>query len=368
MFQIGLRNDLATLALGKAGKAYPPLRSKSVVIGDSLTDGTYRSFYSQLVARTRGRYKNLNNASAPGRRTDNMLSVISTDVLPYNPEVAFFLGGSNDRKQNVADATIRANIAAIADQLQGAGIACVFPSLPPNSDFPSWIPQHNAWLQQFCAGRAIRFVDICTPLSDGNGDWNPAYKFDAMHWNAAGAALAATTIANAFSNSWTPWPLATTDTASASNLVANAISMVDSNSDGVPDGFAILGAGVTCSAIDDPQRGKALRMTISGGSGSGIQFATSANWSVGETLLPLFDLDISAGFTNFSMGFRFNGPNTNTLVLSPWAADGTGIFHGKAVIPASTTSVSYRIYVTGSGTVDLYKPTCRNLTRAPFDY
>lgn len=360
------------LLLGRAGVPLP-LYSSSVGLGDSETAGAAgvdSSYYNQLSILGLGKFKQLFNAGVAGQTSTQIIARIATNVLPYSPAVCFVLMGTNDIIQGVPFSTFQQNVATCAATLRANNIAAVFVSIYPQNANPTIPPIWNAWLQSFCQANGCRFATVYNAISNGAGSLNPAYdNGDGIHLNNAGAIVAGNTVLAALSNSAPAWPLATSDTASFSNIISNAVTLA--NTGGVPTGFNVFGTGATSAVLNDAVLGNYIQLTLASAVSGGIQFLTAANWSVGDVLLPIFDLAISgASGLSLSMGFRFVGPNVNSLPFTPWTDNSAhGIFAGIQIpVPATTTSVSWRLYGSGSAVVNIYKPTCRNLTQAPYSY
>lgn len=367
---------LSGLANGGGGEPpipKPTLYSKAVGFGDSIVQGTTpaSSFYMRACIEGIDRLKSIRASGVAANTTTQMLARVDTDVIAYSPKVCVFMGGINDFASGIATDTTRSNIMAIVAALRSAAIEPIMCSLLPSSDFPTTIVDHNVWLKQYCEEENLWYVNLYDSVVDGNGAIASQYRQDARHLNVAGATVVAQALLNAIENTYSPWPFTTGDTATTSSMLANSFSLVDSNADGVPDSFSLFGSGVTSEIVTHPQRGKGIKLTMTSASAGGIEARTSAGalWAIGDKLLHMMDLDITVPSSmSVSMGSRFFGPNVNSLIMTPWTASESGTFHGEAVIPTSTTQIGWRVYATGTGTVTIYKPTVRNLTKSPYDY
>ena len=362
----------------REGVGYPSLQSNFVAFGDSNTAGSgdvggpADAYAGQMAVRSRGRFKMLFNSGVPGERSDQIIARMDADLATYSPDIAFIMMGTNNIEQSYAQSAFQADCISAASKCRAAGLVPVFLALFPNDNHPTETLAYNAWLAAWCASNRHWFVDVHTPLGNGSGGWNVTYKQDALHAKVAGDVLVSDTILAALSaNVWTAWPVPTSDVVSNDNLLVNSLSMLDSDVNGVPDGWFTFGSNIVAEMVNDVDRGRGVKLTLTGATAAGLQANTVAtNFTVGDVILPLFDARISSGLST-SMGVRFIGPNTNGLLLTPWAAAFDGIGHGKLTIPGATTSLSYRIYATGTGTIELFarNSLLRNLTRSPFaDY
>jgi lysophospholipase L1-like esterase len=363
--------------LGALGRTVSPLSllSSIVGLGDSNTaggSGLASSYFNQLTARGRGQFKFIYNAGVAGERSDQFLARVDADVIAKSPKVCVIQGPANDFLQAIDDATIRENYRQINSKLRNAGIAAIFVSAYPLDSANTRPPAHNAWLSAWCPQVGARYFDAFSLLTDGSNNFNATYGAgDGTHTNAAGGALVADAFNAEFANTWSAWPIASSNTASSLNLISNALALPDSNADGFPDGWAgvgSVGATFAASMVDDGTRGRGMKATLTGATACGFEVNLSSGFSVGDQLLSMFDARISSGLS-VSMGVRFIGPSTNSLIYSPWAAaTDSGIFAGTHTVPATTTAVRYRFFATGTGTLEVFKPTLRNLTLSPYDY
>lgn len=78
-----------------------------------------------------------------GQNTTQMLARFQKDVVDLNPVVAVIMGGTNDLAQGVAKDDIVANIAAMAEMADAAGIKVVLCSVTPNNDNYSRLSPKN---------------------------------------------------------------------------------------------------------------------------------------------------------------------------------------------------------------------------------
>lgn len=169
----------------------------------------------------------------------------------------------------------------ILDSLLSAGILPVVTSAPPANALSFYVPpKWNAQLHRECAKRGVPFIDIYSALVDdgtgsqGAGYYKSTYNSDNTHPSEIGAKAWAQAIVTAISSTgWFPFYSDTFapahnvyngDTASYPMSSANAVMVLDSNSDGVPDTWTKTGgnAGDTLSLVTEPGvPGKMLSIT-----------------------------------------------------------------------------------------------------------
>jgi lysophospholipase L1-like esterase len=171
-----------------------------VAMGDSLTSG-YGDPGPAWPERLDAEDANLrlvNNAGVPGDTTAQMLARFNRDVLAYNPEVLFIMGGTNDLGHNISQATTIANLKAMIVAANAKGIRIDLMTVPPNasSGMADEIDSLNAAITHLGNSYRLVVIDIHSPLSTSIGTYVPRYTVDGLHFSAAGAQVVANTIYN----------------------------------------------------------------------------------------------------------------------------------------------------------------------------
>jgi lysophospholipase L1-like esterase len=135
-----------------------------------------------------------------GQTTPQMLVRFRQDVIDLHPRAVVILGGSNDIAGNTGPMTpemTEANWQSMAELAKANGIAVIFASLPPSTDFP-WkkglkpaekIRALNAWLKEYCARASLTYLDVYSVLTDADGGMKEGISLDGAHPNAKGYAL-----------------------------------------------------------------------------------------------------------------------------------------------------------------------------------
>jgi lysophospholipase L1-like esterase len=135
-----------------------------------------------------------------GQTTPQMLVRFRQDVIDLHPRAVVILGGSNDIAGNTGPMTpemTEANWQSMAELAKANGIAVIFASLPPSTDFP-WkkglkpaekIRALNAWLKEYCARASLTYLDVYSVLTDADGGMKEGISLDGVHPNAKGYAL-----------------------------------------------------------------------------------------------------------------------------------------------------------------------------------
>jgi lysophospholipase L1-like esterase len=171
-----------------------------VVLGDSLSawafppDSPYHNsagtWPSLLAAQDPGLVL-VNNAGVPGNTTSQMLARMQRDVLDYDPDILFVLGGTNDVGTGVPDSVIVANITRIVETAQAHGISVVLLTIPPDDDDYAYHAAArraiNADLATLARKEKAGLVDAWAALATADGTLAEEFAaFDGLHLTERG--------------------------------------------------------------------------------------------------------------------------------------------------------------------------------------
>jgi len=171
-----------------------PGEKRVVFYGDSITDAWAKkpdAFFPGKPYVDRG---------ISGQTTAQMLLRFRQDVINLHPKAVVILGGTNDIAGNTGPMTpemTEGNWQSMAELAKANGIAVIFASLTPSTEFP-WrrglqpagkIRALNAWLKQYCATRGLTYLDVLSALTDAEGGMKEGLSLDGVHPNARGYAL-----------------------------------------------------------------------------------------------------------------------------------------------------------------------------------
>jgi lysophospholipase L1-like esterase len=135
-----------------------------------------------------------------GQTTAQMLVRFRQDVIDLHPKAVVILGGTNDVAGNMGPMTpemTEGNWQSMAELAKASGIAVIFASLTPSTDFP-WrrglkpaekIRALNAWLRAYCEKHGATYLDVYSVLTDAEGGMKEGLSLDGVHPNAKGYAL-----------------------------------------------------------------------------------------------------------------------------------------------------------------------------------
>jgi lysophospholipase L1-like esterase len=167
--------------------------NRVVFIGDSITD------YWRLADYFPG--KSYINRGIDGQTTPQMLVRFRQDVIDLQPKVLVVLAGTNDIAGVTGrerDEDLEANYASMAELAREHHIHVVFSSLLPVYNYTedskesfALRPQAriltlNRWLQDYCAGHGLIYLDYFSALVDDKGMMRRSLSDDGLHPNAAG--------------------------------------------------------------------------------------------------------------------------------------------------------------------------------------
>jgi len=128
-----------------------------------------------------------------GQNTSQMLERFQKDVVDLNPAVVVIMGGTNDLAQGVSKEQIVANIAAMSEMAQAAGIKVVLCTVTPCNDSysrlsnPKTKGQHIIWLNEmlkdYADAQGFAWCDYWSALVADDGlALHPNYRlYDNLH-------------------------------------------------------------------------------------------------------------------------------------------------------------------------------------------
>ena len=170
-------------------------------MGDSISTPKYNDWWTQATTTAGRTVSVLSQLAVGGERTDQVLARIP-NALTYNPTWISVLAGTNDVGQDIATATITANLTSIYDQITAAGVGLIIYTVPPRGDGSGTQGQTlrdvNAWLRaNHTTWPDALFVDWSNALSENANEADPidAYFEDSVHPNATGRTAMADVLA-----------------------------------------------------------------------------------------------------------------------------------------------------------------------------
>jgi lysophospholipase L1-like esterase len=391
-----LQAEIDAITPGPSSPA--PRGNRVAFLGDSISAGvtdlagvkTWTHAWPNVAcAMSHGRMMLVLNAAISGYTTQGMLDLQLPLALAADPAVVVFLGGANDMATGLGGiaagitvAQTRANIVAIGNAVTDTGAAFVVCGMTPRGastgtltvpDAHTKVQSQNAWLRRTALNTpGWIFVDLYALLVDPTtGEW--AYSSDGIHPGHDTIPYIAEVVTAAL-DSWLPeWkPPLTEAVDDTANLIPNGLFTIDTNADGVPDGWTVA-AGGTRFVVSNPDipgaPGKALRMspTTTGATGqvASDPFAFPGGSRVGFG----FDYRQSAGLAIVAYVKLFCLDAASALVktyvpMSAWRSkiDPIGTIYIEETIPANVTQAFVQCELANAtGQVDIARLTGRVL-------
>lgn len=317
----------------------------------------------------------LYNAGISGEDTSQMRDRWAADVAAKKPTVLHVLGGTNDITGALSDATTIANLRWMVQEGKRLGCIVFIGTIPPRDDIDTTldnIDRINVGIKMIAATEGAHLIDYHAALTNpANGHYKSGLSTDQVHANAIGQKVMANAAA-AVMNRVLPQgalPLGYAQYAGSPNrLGTNCCFLIDSNADGVPDGWTAGGTATssTISLVDDADfAGKALQIVFSGASNRNVTTPiTSDKWAVGQRVafagkFKASGVEAGSGLFTISLTFN-NSTETNYTKLRPVNqasnvdTDGVGYFYIEGTIPIGTNIIYAQINaISGAGTIKL---------------
>lgn len=183
-----------------------------VLLGDSLIaknssqngNYTYSSgFFTWANAMTGQKFKVLKNAGVGGQTSTQILNRVDIDVIPLAPTHCIFICGMNDGVTDVDTGTLKANIVAIYNKLNTAGIYSFILTNTTTLNYPAKNAQAlqiNSWMFTYFKDKQnVAVIDINAPLIDSfsiTGLIKNKVVSDNLHPSANGGCIGGVPIAN----------------------------------------------------------------------------------------------------------------------------------------------------------------------------
>jgi lysophospholipase L1-like esterase len=190
-------------------------------------------------------------SATTGYTTAQILSTHVPVVLAMTPKPKFcvVLGSANDATFAAATTGLQAIYAA----LMAGAIEPICVTNPPRNDAPTDTIrlQINEWIREYARVTGLQVIDMHPALVEpSTGNWLAGYNADNVHPAGKGSREMGKVLATAMQRRFQPRAGILADqTSDPNNLLAptNSVMLVDTNADGVPDGWTLTGTGATAS-------------------------------------------------------------------------------------------------------------------------
>lgn len=390
-------NTDAALKRSLASASVPP-KQTMLVIGDSLTEkggfvpanpkfDPYSAWVWGNVLLGQ-RFEILKNAGIGGQTTTQIRGRLQSELVAWNPGWVHLLCGTNNMGTTGGVATAKADITAMLDMLDTAGVKTILGTIPPRiagnytGSMKADTMELNRWIVQTArARRNVVLADYFQALTETGGNYaNPVYGHnttsDGTHLSAVGGYICGNVFANAVTATGASSPayqfFPPAGASSGINLLPYPY-LNGTSATSAPQGMTVNGSGAasvtwsTQNSTDIPAIPWKV-LTIPNGTAS---VALDANANVGTAGLQVGDkvrayiefsmsgLDQAAadGQQAFYLSVRqWNGSSyTNTdSAMSDYSspnADRSGVIrtHDVTIVPGTTT-VTWELFIWGGGT------------------
>lgn len=235
--------------------------------------------------------------------------------------------------------------------------------------------RHNVWVRDWVQQNGFPVLDIYATLVDpATGGYRSGYGVgagDTIHFTEQ----AAYDISTALLADGVPWPFRSEfsfgrATSDPSNLFYNGLNLIDTNSDGRPDGWSASTPLASTIIADATINGNWYCFTTTDVSSGFIQRAISTGFSAGDLVQFMARLETEGGgSSNTTEGLRivlqFQGSGIQENVVNfAHMSIIKGVFSWERIIPSGTTGINLRFHydsVSGIAT-RVAEVTARNLT------
>lgn len=362
-------------------------RRKVGMIGDSITQvsdiftpnlsqvsfGGSPVMFAMLASAT-GAWELITNAGVTGNKSDDVLNRIPSAIVALGCDICVIVTTTwNDVNAGYSAAKTANNIALQIQTLLRAGILPVICTPSPDGTTASNANRRAAQeinrrnIIELGRQYNIPVIDIFTPLGDmTSGLMKVAYNADgSFHPNAAGQQIMGATIAkvlDALCLGNTPQGVAYSGDPTD---VLNGIGFFVTNAAGIGTGWTLAGGAGVASIVNDATLGNAQRITTNA-TGANTQLQTGATFAITQGhVYEIAGYLSKQGTSTVALAFNFNtGPQTNIQVTGASPDIVKGRFCFRSIPQAINVGNVYPVLIAGAGTgtVDLYKLTIRDLT------
>ena len=214
---LGWNTSAWDLSASVPGLLQTPRRIAAAFIGDSITwqwarnSGTYSKTKYPILIPFNPSYmtddgstvtvsfhpgffsgNNYVDRGVSGQNTTQMLARFQKDIVDLNPKVAVIMGGTNDLAQGVTKKQILANLTAMAEMAEAAGIKVVLCSVTPcNDNYSKLSPKNkgphiielNGMIKEYVDSKGFTYCDYWTTLvAEDQLALHPDYRlYDNLH-------------------------------------------------------------------------------------------------------------------------------------------------------------------------------------------
>ncbi len=264
---------------------------KTIPFGNSIITTTY-PFANEAIWQASPTLMWVGNSGVAGNTSAQMLARVSD--IPNGAQVVPFMEGPNDAGASVTVAQHYANMKAIAESFIARNMLPAIWATSPKDGSETLITAYLAaeYLVAYDLGISI-FDPWGSSVDTSDGGWISGHTSDGTHPVSAWAKTAATNVAAQMLGTEPAVAFAPRSNAAGTAGYClsggNCFMLTDTNVDGVPDGWALVGSA-TASIVTAPGAFKGSFARVTGNAGGGFpylrkQITASGNFAVGDQLL-----------------------------------------------------------------------------------
>lgn len=333
---------------------------RTIPFGNSIMTATY-PFANEAVWQTSPALLWIGNAGLAGDNTAEMLARVGT-AIPDTAQAVLIMEGANDAADAVSTAQHYANLSAIIDNLIGRGITPALLATSPKDGSEATITAYHAAEHALAMDRNVSIFDPWLDNVDtADGGWVSGHTSDGTHPVDAQAMVAAANLAAQVLGTDPTPPFAPRSNAAgvAGYCLAggNCFMLTDTNADGAPDGWSLIGG--TPGTPSNPAapagfKGKMARLTANNAGGFPYlrkQIAASGKFAAGDELLVSFVVatDVGASPAQAYITARVDGASVE-LIKQGHMLDLAGQRFYAYLTPTTTTTIDFNVAINNSAT------------------
>jgi lysophospholipase L1-like esterase len=329
----------------------------------------------------------LANYAVAGSQTTGVLARLSSGLLASGAKRAFLGIGVNDIENAVVEATLKANIISIWQQMLNAGIMPLDVGVHPRTLYNDGTAaktldrvKHMYWRALAARKNGVCYRDLFSRLSQNNGQYLTEVCIggtDALHPNSKGGAIGYAAAAPMLTQDIVDPFLCLADVAPVGVPGTGLLSLVDTNVDGIADPYFASGAGATYSitnaGTNDGDKGKWQRTTLTGQTNVGIQGLTGTmaalGWNIGDKIAIAYNVrgkadsgqSLIVALNTGSWGLAPVSGSRMNISLSSELEESFYFYEENTITSGSTATLYFR--GTGSGYFEINRPVIINLTQ-----
>lgn len=346
--------QLSDILIKNSGAGSALTTRKYIAIGDSYID-SLQSFVVGGVAKSKNMLLGLYGYA--GKRSDQILASVKTSTAYFSGATHCVVClGMNDLQQGASTKILFDSICELIDDLIKNGICPELVYIAPHNVYFEKGYKYNAVLFYAALTKNIPIYNVFGQFMTNTGAWTVGASGDGVHPSVPSNVTASITLATKIEAGKTDIPISESKSQTGAFVVDPTFS-VDTNSDGLADGWTKFGTSVT---ISRETYGKGYKQVLSVSSQEGSYIFANANLLASRLHKMLFvcEVDMSIGvYPELSILVR--GGGTDYHLVQGLQANSDGLILCKEIELLNTAVDGSLIIVelkdvTGASTAKVY--------------